>query len=58
MIRTCLLGSAMALLCVPAHGAASLTTDLHGKACKTVALDRGSGASTRQWAGVRKPKQP
>ncbi len=52
MIRTCLLASVLALSAVPAHGAASLYTDLYGKACKTVELDRGSGASTRQCAGV------
>ena len=51
MIRTCLLASVLALLCLPAHGTASLYTDLHGKACKTVELNRGSGASTRQCAG-------
>ncbi|MEJ7808331.1 MAG: hypothetical protein WKG03_20720, partial [Telluria sp.] len=52
MIRTCLLVSALALCSMPAYGAASLYTDLHGKACKTVELDRGSGASTRQCPGV------
>ncbi|WP_426100880.1 hypothetical protein [Massilia sp. TSP1-1-2] len=52
MIRTCLFASMLSLTCLPTHGAASLYTDLYGKACKTVELDRGSGASTRQCAGV------
>ncbi|MBZ2206925.1 hypothetical protein [Massilia soli] len=32
--------------------AATVTTDLHGKACKILAFDRGTGAATRQCAGV------
>ena len=52
MLRTCLLASVLALFSLPAKGAASLYTDLYGKACKTVELDRASGASTRQCAGV------
>jgi hypothetical protein len=52
MIRTCLLASVLALSSLPAHGAASLYTDLYGKACKTVEMDLASGASTRQCAGV------
>lgn len=52
MIRTCLLASALALSSWPAHGAASLYTALYGNSCKTVEQDPGSGASTRQCAGV------
>ncbi len=52
MIRNCLLASVLALSCVPAHATASLYTDLYGKACKTIEQVPGSGASTRQCAGV------
>jgi hypothetical protein len=52
MIRTCLLAGVLALAALPAHGAASLYTDLYGKNCKTLEQDPGSGASTRQCAGV------
>lgn len=52
MIRTCLFASLLALTSLPALGAASLYTDLYGKACKTIERDAGSGASTRQCAGV------
>ena len=52
MIRTCLLASVLALSILPAHGAASLYTDLYGKGCKMVEQDKGSGASTRQCDGV------
>ncbi len=52
MIRTCLLASILVLAAVPAHGAASLYTDLYGKSCKTLEQHPGSGASTRQCAGV------
>lgn len=52
MIRTCLLASVLALSSVPAQGAASLYTELHGKRCKTLERDPGSGASTRQCPGV------
>src|SRR5687768_3273456 len=36
---------------IPAHSA-TVTTDLHGKACKILAFDRDTGAATRQCAGV------
>lgn len=52
MIRTCLFASLLALTSLPSHGAASMYTDLHGKACKTIERDVASGASTRQCAGV------
>ena len=52
MLRTCLLASAMALLSVPAHAAASLYTDLYGKSCKVIETDKGSGATTRRCNGV------
>ena len=52
MIRTCLFASLLAFISLPAQGAASLYTDLHGKACKTVEKDAASGASTRRCAGV------
>ena len=55
MIRTCLSASVLAftmLPVLPAHGAASLYTDLYGKSCKTVEQLAGSGANTRQCAGV------
>jgi len=32
--------------------AATVTTDLHGKACKMLAFDRTTGAATRQCTGV------
>lgn len=35
----------------PGH-AATLTTDLHGKACKILSFDRETGAATRQCTGV------
>jgi hypothetical protein len=52
MIRTCLLACVLALSSVPAHGAASLYSELYGKNCKTLERDPASGASTRQCAGV------
>ena len=53
MIR--LLAASVALFAaasgLPAH-AATVTTDLHGKACKILAFDRDTGAATRQCTGV------
>lgn len=52
MLRKCLFASAVALLSIPAHAASSMYTDLYGKSCKTIELDKGSGASTRRCTGV------
>lgn len=52
MLRYCLLASAITLLSVPAQAATSLYSELHGKNCKTVETDKGSGASTRLCRGV------
>lgn len=52
MLRKCLFASAVALLSIPAHAASSMYTDLYGKSCKIIELDKGSGASTRRCAGV------
>lgn len=52
MFRHCLLASAIALLTIPAQAATSMYSDLYGKSCKIVELDKASGASTRRCAGV------
>ena len=52
MLRSSILASALALLCLPAHAAASLYTDLYGTSCKVIETDPGSGATTRRCAGV------
>ena len=52
MLRKCLFASAVALLSIPAHAASSMYTDLYGKSCKIIELDKGSGANTRRCAGV------
>ncbi len=52
MLRTCLLASAVALSTIPAQAATSLYSDLYGKACKTIELDKASGANTRRCTGV------
>lgn len=52
MLRICLIASAMTLCSIPAQAATSLYSDLYGKACKTIELDKTSGASTRRCAGV------
>lgn len=53
MIRTL---AAFVALFVAASGSqaypATVTTDLHGKTCKTLAFDRDTGAATRQCTGV------
>lgn len=51
MFRICLFASAIACA-LPAQGAASLYSDLYGKACRTLESDPGSGATTRRCAGV------
>lgn len=52
MLRNCLLGGAIALLTLPAQAATSMVTDLYGKNCSMVDLDKGSGATTRRCSGV------
>jgi hypothetical protein len=52
MFRLSVLASAIALFALPAQAATSLYSDLYGKTCKTVELDKASGASTRRCAGV------
>lgn len=53
MFRYCLLAGALALACPPAKAAtASIYTDLHGKACKTIEFDPQTRISTRRCVGV------
>ena len=52
MLRKCLFASAVALLSIPAQAASSMYTELYGKTCKIIELDKGSGANTRRCAGV------
>lgn len=52
MLRICLIASAMTLLSIPAQAATSLYSDLYGKSCKTIELDKASGAYTRRCSGL------
>ena len=52
MLRLCLFASAVTLLSIPAQAATSMYSDLYGKSCKIVDVDKGSGACTRRCAGV------
>lgn len=52
MFRHYLIAAALALASVQADAAASLYTDLYGKNCRTIELDKASGAFTRRCGGV------
>lgn len=52
MLRHCICASAIALLSIPAQGAASLYSDLYGRNCQPVENDSSGGASTRLCRGV------
>ena len=52
MFRNCLFASAVALLSIPAQAATSMYSDLYGKSCKLIDVDKGSGANTRRCSGV------
>lgn len=52
MLRKCLFAGAVALLSIPALAASSMYSDLYGKGCKIIELDKASGANTRRCAGV------
>ncbi len=52
MFRKCLFASAIALFTLPAEAASSMYSELYGKSCKIIELDKGSGANTRRCTGV------
>lgn len=52
MLRICLIASAITLFSMPSQAATSLYSDLYGKSCKTIELDKASGANTRRCTGV------
>lgn len=52
MFRHCLLVAVLSLAAPGASAAASLYTDLYGAGCKTIELDKASGARTRRCQGV------
>ncbi len=52
MFRNCLIASALTLFSLQAQASTSLYSELYGKTCKIIELDKASGASTRRCTGV------
>lgn len=52
MLRHCIVAGAIALFSGQLYAASSTYSELYGKSCKLIDLDKGSGASTRRCSGV------
>jgi hypothetical protein len=52
MLRYCIVAGAIALIASPLQAASSIYSELYGKSCNLIEVDKGSGASTRRCSGV------
>jgi hypothetical protein len=52
LFHKCIAAGAIALVSGHLHAATSMYSELYGKTCRIVELDKASGASTRRCAGV------